>query len=223
MNPASRSITPWFTHRRMLPKWAGLLATGAVAFFVPASAKLLLFGIGVLIFFPSEYLIHRGVFHHFADKPLGRVVSKQHVAHHKTPDDLDYLFNDPRISVGVGLLYFLIYLAATRDLGQAGALSFGNFAALLYYEHVHFSAHRPGSRPWTPWSKFLKKWHLWHHFKNEHHWFGVTSPVFDWALGTHADPKAVEASPTVRTLVPRPDEVEWMRAEAEAPSAQKAK
>ena len=208
---ASRSILPWFTHKRMVPKWAGLVLMAALTFLNPAPLQLVLFLIGLAIFFPSEYVVHRGVFHFFADKKAGKVLSKQHVEHHKRPDDLDYLFNDPRISVSIGTLYFIVYWALTRDLGQSAALSFGNFVGLLYYEHVHFAAHRPGSRPWTPWSRFMKKFHLWHHFKHERKWFGVTSPVFDYAFRSHADPGKVEHSPTVRTLVPTDEQLEWMK------------
>ncbi|HLE96894.1 MAG TPA: sterol desaturase family protein [Candidatus Thermoplasmatota archaeon] len=221
MNRATTSIQPWFVHRRMLPKWTGLAITAALwAAFPPSAAQgLLLFGIGVLLFFPNEYVVHRGVFHFFADKPAGKVLSKQHVNHHLAPDDLDYLFNDPRISVGVGSLYFILYWAFTRDLGSAGALSFGNFAGLLYYEWVHFTAHRPGSKPMTPWGRFMKKWHLWHHYKHEKLWFGVTSPLFDWALGSHRAHAEVEPSPTVRTLVPTDEQQEWMRGVVPPPRA----
>ena len=176
---ASKSIAPWFTHKRMIPKWTGLFVTAIVAVLFPAPLQLVLFLIGVALFFPSEYIVHRGVFHFFADKNAGKVLSKQHVEHHKRPDDLDYLFNDPRISVSIGLLYF--------------------------------AAHRPGSKPWTPWSRFMKKWHLWHHFKHERLWFGVTSPVFDFALKSYKRHTDVEPSPTVRTLVPTAEQEEWMR------------
>lgn len=46
----------------------------------------------------------------------------------------------------MGALYFVIYAAVTRDVGAAGARSLGDFVGLLYYEWVHFAAHRPGSR-----------------------------------------------------------------------------
>lgn len=211
MNAATRSIRPWFLHRRMVPKWAGLALTAAGTFLVPAPAQLWFFVAGVALFFPSEYLVHRGVFHYFADKKAGKVLSRQHVLHHETPDDLDYLFNDPRISVSVGVLYFLTCFAITQSLGQSAALSLGNFTGLLYYEHVHFAAHRPGSRPWTPWGRLMKRIHLWHHYKHERLWFGVTSPLFDWAFGSWKDHRKVEPSPTVRTLVPTEEQQEWMR------------
>ena len=214
---ATRSIRPWFTHKRMVPKWTGFALMGGITLWAlvtsaaPASSLALLFLIGVAIFFPSEYIVHRGMFHYFADKKAGAVLSKQHVEHHKRPDDLDYLFNDPRISLTVGLLYFLVCFGITRNLGQSAALSLGNFVGLVYYEHVHFAAHRPGAKPWTPWSRFMKKFHLWHHFKHERKWFGVTSPVFDYAFGSNADQTRVEHSPTVRTLVPTEEQQEWMR------------
>lgn len=208
---ATRSVRPWFTHRRMVPKWIGFLLTGGLALALPVDHAGVLFLAGLAIFFPSEYLVHRGVFHFFAGKPLGRIVSRQHVAHHERPDDLDFIFNDPRISVGIGALYFVAYFTLTREPGAAATLSFGNFVGLLYYEHVHLSAHRPGSRPWTPWSRYMKRFHLWHHYKHERHWFGVTSPVFDVLFGSHADQRALQPSPTVRTLVPTEEQQAWMR------------
>jgi len=209
---ATRSVLPWLTHRRMIPKWVALVAAAALAFArgpAPHAGWLLL--AGLLAFFPSEYLVHRGVFHFFADKRAGAVVSRQHVEHHRRPDDLDFLFNNPLISVGVGVLYFLVALAVSRSVAAAAAFSLGNFAGLLYYEHVHFTAHRPGSRPWTPWSRRMKRFHLWHHYKHERLWFGVTSPLFDRAFGSDADPSQVPPSATVRTLVPTAEQQEWMR------------
>lgn len=216
-NHATSSMRPWLTHKRMIPKWTGFVLAASVTTWALATGTAdparvaLLFVIGLAIFFPSEYIVHRGVFHFFADKEAGKVLSKQHVEHHKRPDDLDYLFNDPRISVSIGSLYFIVYWLITRDLGLSAALSMGNFVGLLYYEHVHFAAHRPGARPWTPWSRYMKKFHLWHHYKHEKKWYGVTSPVFDFAFGSHADQTRVEPSPTVRSLVPSEEQKEWMR------------
>ncbi len=212
MPHATAGLRPWFTHRRMLPKWAGFALTAGIVLALPpppAQAALLV-AIGLIIFFPSEYIVHRWVFHHFAGRPAGRIVSRQHIAHHDDPPELDYLFNDPRISVSIGVLYFAIYFAVTRDAGAAAALSFGNFLGLVYYEYVHLTAHRPGVRPWMPWNRFLKRMHLWHHYKNEHYWFGVTTKIFDRVLGSWRQPARVERSQTVRSLVP-PDELQaWL-------------
>ena len=71
MNRATTSLRPWFTHRRMVPKWGGLALTGALTFLYPAEARAWLVLLGVALFFPSEYVVHRGVFHYFADKKAG--------------------------------------------------------------------------------------------------------------------------------------------------------
>jgi sterol desaturase/sphingolipid hydroxylase (fatty acid hydroxylase superfamily) len=81
----------------------------------------------------------------------------------------------------------------------------------VYYEHVHFTAHRPGAKPWTPWGRYMKKFHLWHHYKHERHWFGVTSPLFDHVFRSYKRQTDVQPSPTVRTLVPTSEQLEWMR------------
>ena len=195
------SFWPWFHHRRMLPKWAGFLffLTLAVLFWTPSSWWLL--PVGFALFFPLEYVTHRWVYHFFATRRAGSVLSKQHIAHHDTPQDLDYLFNDPRFGTLIGIVLFWVYFAITGSWGHAAALSAGNFSGFLYYEWVHLTAHRPGVRPITPWNRLLKRSHLWHHFKNESYWYGVTTSVFDHTFRSHPDPTAVPMSPTVRTLV----------------------
>src|SRR5690349_5086080 len=118
----------------MVPKWLAFAATVGLAAALPVAGQAWAVGLGVLLFFPTEYLVHRGVFHLFAGRPVGRVLSRQHVLHHERPDELDVLFNHPPISLGVGAAYFLAGWAVTRDLGLAAAFSAGNFAALLLYE-----------------------------------------------------------------------------------------
>ncbi|MBV8638735.1 MAG: fatty acid hydroxylase, partial [Candidatus Eremiobacteraeota bacterium] len=48
--------------------------------------------------------------------------------------------------------------------------------------------------------KYMKKYHLWHHFKNEHFWFGVTNPTMDYAGITYRNVEAVPRSTTVREI-----------------------
>ena len=210
------SIIPWFTHRRMLPKWAGFaVALGlAVAFWTPHFVWLV--PAGFAIFFPIEYGVHRGVYHHFANRPAGKVLSKQHVAHHDAPQDLDFLFNDPRFGTVTAIALFGIYTAigalagVSNVVGTAAALATGNYCGFVYYEWIHLAAHRPGVTPWMPWNRALKRYHLWHHFKNEHYWFGVTTSTFDHVFGSWKDQADVPTSPTVRTLVPPEEHREWM-------------
>ena len=56
----------------------------------------------------------------------------------------------------------------------------------------------------------MKRFHLWHHYKHERHWYGVTSPVFDFVFGSHARHEDLAPSPTVRTLVPTEEQRVWI-------------
>jgi sterol desaturase/sphingolipid hydroxylase (fatty acid hydroxylase superfamily) len=76
-------------------------------------------------------------------------------------------------------------------------LTFGSVLALTYYEWVHYVAHIPFT-PVTPFGRWMKKYHLWHHFKNEHLWFGVTSPSMDFVMATYQPVNEAERSATVR-------------------------
>ncbi len=202
-------VLPYLIHPRMISKWVGFIAASGLAIAFPIPGSWIWVALGAAVFFVSEYVVHRSVYHHLAGRPAGRYLSANHVAHHGEPESLRYLFNDPRFSVTLGVVYFVVAFAVSRNLGLAAAFSAGNFLGLVYYEWVHFAAHRAGARPWTPWGRWMKKLHLLHHYKNEHFWFGVTSPALDVTLGTWRDPETVDHSPTVRTLVP-PKGEEWL-------------
>jgi sterol desaturase/sphingolipid hydroxylase (fatty acid hydroxylase superfamily) len=46
----------------------------------------------------------------------------------------------------------------------------------------------------------VKKYHLWHHFKNEQLWFGVTNPSFDFAMRSYQRVEEAAATGTTRNL-----------------------
>lgn len=200
------SLRPYFLHRQMIPKWVAPIFLGAlvVAFSTPLWWAFT--AVGFLMFFPGEYVVHRFQLHVLAEKKWN-TTAHSHIAHHESPDDLEHIFHPLGATFGALGLYFgavaLIFQSAAAGL----AFGLGSSLAMVVYEYAHFSAHRVGVQPATPWMKYLKKYHLWHHFKNEHYWFGVTSPVMDVVMGTFKDPRATEKSPTVRTIVPNPDHV----------------
>lgn len=171
---------------------------GMLAWFWPAPAWA--WGCGAALFFVSEYGLHRYGFH---APPVRRVKfllklqHRLHYDHHAEPSRLDLLFLPPWFVLpNLGLVALAALAIAPR--AACGALG-GLAAAMLYYEWVHYLAHIP-VRPLTPWGRWMKKYHLRHHFKNEFLWFGVTHPGFDMLLRSHADPAAAPKSPTVRNL-----------------------
>ncbi len=77
----------------------------------------------------------------------------------------------------------------------------GVMLAILHYEWVHYVAHIP-YQPRTAFGRWIKHYHLRHHFISEKHWFGVSNPSLDVAFGTYANANEVERSATTRKLHP---------------------
>jgi 4-hydroxysphinganine ceramide fatty acyl 2-hydroxylase len=170
-------------------------ATGALAFFWYGAL------IGAAIFFASEYTTHRFLFHARPSKVgwLLKLQHRLHYDHHIDPPKLDLLFLPLWFTIPVTVMYYAVYLAITRNAALALSLTFGSLIALAYYEWVHYVAHIPFT-PVTPFGRWIKKYHLWHHFKNEHMWFGVTNPSMDFVMRTYRSVQDAERSTTVREI-----------------------
>jgi 4-hydroxysphinganine ceramide fatty acyl 2-hydroxylase len=173
---------------------AVLFGAGAVAF-VPLAAA-----VGALVFFLSEYVTHRFVLH---ARPVRhpfvlRLQHRLHYDHHRDPSDLGLLFLPPWFVVPVVVLYLAVAYGTTRAPGTSASALFGAVVALLYYEWVHYVAHVPYI-PRTRFGRWMKKYHLWHHFKNERLWFGVTNPSIDFLAGSYR--RAEDAPRSISTRI----------------------
>lgn len=157
--------------------------------------------IGAAAFFVSEYTTHRFLFHAPPSKLpfVLRLQHRLHYDHHVEPSRLDLLFLPPWFVIPVALAFLGVYVVATRNAGLALSLLLGSLAALLYYEWVHYVAHIPFV-PKTPYGRWIKKYHLWHHFKNERLWYGVTNPGMDVAAHTYRRVVEAEKSGTTKYL-----------------------
>jgi hypothetical protein len=157
--------------------------------------------IGAAIFFVSEYTTHRFLFHAPPSRAskISRLQERLHYKHHLEPGRLDLLFLPPWFVVPAAAIFGGLYAIVVRRADVALSLWLGSLAGLLYYEWVHYVAHVPYV-PKTRAGRFMKKYHLWHHFKNERKWFGVTNPAMDFAAGSYARVAEVEKSPTTRAL-----------------------
>ena len=52
----------------------------------------------------------------------------------------------------------------------------------LIYDYIHYSTHHFPMK--NPVAKFLKLYHLKHHYAGETGRYGVSSPLWDWILGS---------------------------------------
>ncbi|HVF92198.1 MAG TPA: sterol desaturase family protein [Blastocatellia bacterium] len=157
--------------------------------------------VGMLVFFCVEYVSHRFLLH-AAPRPepsLSRLQRRLHYDHHKKPDILELLFVPLWFSLPNLAVYAALYYLLSGSVPVTLALLLGNLISFLYYEWVHYVAHIPAT-PRTPWGRWMKKYHLLHHYKNEGLWFGVTNPSLDLLCGTYRRAGLVEKSSTVRHI-----------------------
>jgi 4-hydroxysphinganine ceramide fatty acyl 2-hydroxylase len=141
---------------------------------------------GIIWFYLVEYIVHRFILHGYFAKWMPKAY-KGHDMHHENPNDIEYLLtpNIYNISYHIGF-GFTVYLV-TQDIQLACAFMLGITVYQLFYEWSHFVTHR-SIRPLTPWGRWMKKFHLLHHFKSSNHYFGVTNPSIDMIVGTYPSP-----------------------------------
>ena len=151
---------------------------------------------GILAFEPlTEWLVHVHLLH----SPRNIPIARKHRAHHADPRDLDILFIPMSVIALAPVLGIGLPLLLRAELGEALTAGLTGFSMLLVYEWTHFLIHTP-YRAKTRLYARIRRAHIWHHFRNEHHWFGVTIHTADRLLGTYPDKDAVPLSPTARSL-----------------------
>jgi sterol desaturase/sphingolipid hydroxylase (fatty acid hydroxylase superfamily) len=138
---------------------------------------------GLAIWTPSEYLLHRFVFHF---KPKGpfqeRLVFLFHGIHHDDPEDARRLLMPPIAAVVIGAIFFFIFAAF---LGTMAAKPFfaGFIVGYLCYDYIHFAVHF--ANPKFAFLQKLKRNHMLHHYATPHKRYGVSSTLWDHVLGTN--------------------------------------
>ena len=141
-----------------------------------------LFILGFVVWTLTEYLLHRFLFHAEFPGPQGAIRHfLLHGYHHVFPSDPMRLVAPPIMSWGPALLfaaaYFLIFGAA-----QFATVLAGTVTGYLAYDWIHYYTHH--GRPRWALGKFLRKYHMLHHFKSPQKFYGVSSPLWDQLLGT---------------------------------------
>ncbi len=162
------------------------IAVAAVVAGPPGFAAPVIFGgAGLFLWTLLEYGLHRFSFHAKTERALS---SGLHRRHHREPGHPDYVIAPVALSLPIYLGVLAGLAWASRDLTFTAYAGIGVISGYLFYEWVHYSSHQrqPGTRP----LRFLKKYHMIHHFQDPTNYFGVTSPLWDWVFGT---PRALPA------------------------------
>jgi sterol desaturase/sphingolipid hydroxylase (fatty acid hydroxylase superfamily) len=143
----------------------------------------LLLTFGVFSWSAMEYVLHRFIFHYNAKSRLGRqLIYHAHLSHHENPQATNRIFASLYLSVPVAAAYWFVAWILTSSTAAASYLFIGMTAGYFCYEWLHFQCHHGRSRLGL--LRYLKKYHLQHHYKTPEQRFGVTSPLFDVLFGT---------------------------------------
>ena len=126
-----------------------------------------------------EWLIHNFLGHHGKGKnPFGQ----EHVRHHATthyfaPTWKKVLAATPVIGTVLALMWLL------SPPFVAVPLVTGLTVMYISYEVIHRRAHTHG--PTGPYSRWVRRHHYYHHFRNPRMNHGVSTPIWDMVFGTY--------------------------------------
>jgi sterol desaturase/sphingolipid hydroxylase (fatty acid hydroxylase superfamily) len=155
-------------------------------------AALCWLALGVLIWTLVEYAMHRWVFHYEPKSRLGNQFHfLLHGVHHDYPKDATRLVMPPVVSIPLALLFYGLFLLV---FGRIAPAAFAGFlTGYLFYDMVHYATHhftmKRGIWLW------LKKYHMRHHYDDDHVSYGVSSPLWDYVFGTRAPRQKTETAP----------------------------
>lgn len=144
-------------------------------------AGVLSFIAGMLLWSLTEYVIHRWAFHYEPKSELGkRVHFLVHGIHHDYPRDATRLVMPLLVSLPLATLFFLLFKAVF------GAYHYNVFSGFILgyvlYDTIHYATHHMDMK--GKFGKFLKTYHLRHHYADDHTAYGVSNPMWDYVFGT---------------------------------------
>ncbi len=143
--------------------------------------------LGIFLWTFAEYTLHRYVFHYHAKSAtMKRLVFLFHGIHHAQPQCKTRLVMPPAVSVPMAFVFYgLFYGIVDLTLGSprlVDPLLAGFMAAYLVYDLIHYATHHIPMR--RGYLKFLKRYHMQHHYKTPDQRFGVSTPLWDIVFGT---------------------------------------
>ncbi len=151
---------------------------------------LICFIAGLLFWTLAEYTLHRFLFHLPPRTKLAERISYLfHGIHHVQPQCKTRLVMPPAVSIPMAvIIYGLMYLVLgvlLRVPLWVNPLVGGMLTGYVIYDLTHYATHHFPMR--SGYLKYLKRYHMQHHYKTPDDRFGVTSPIWDWVFHTLPD------------------------------------
>ena len=140
------------------------------------------FVIGVLTWTLLEYVIHRYVFHYEPKTRVGKLLHFiMHGVHHDYPNDATRLVMPPIISVPLAVVFYVVFILTLGRFAPAALAGFG--FGYVGYDTIHYATHHFAMKRGV-W-RWLKQYHLRHHYQDDNAGYGVSSPLWDYIFGTN--------------------------------------
>jgi len=145
------------------------------------------FIIGLFLWTFAEYTLHRFLFHHKPTTPRQeRIFFLFHGIHHAQPQVKTRLVMPFPVSIPMAAiicgLFYLILAVLLKSPQWVAPLIAGFLVGYLVYDLTHYAQHHFAMR--SGYAKYIKRYHMQHHYKDPDTRFGVSSPVWDWVFHT---------------------------------------
>lgn len=152
--------------------------------YLALSQILICFVIGIFLWTLMEYCLHRFVFHLDENLPNSSYAFLLHYLlhgiHHAFPMDRFRLVFPPAAAIPLVMLFNRLFIFLFDDF--ASAFFAGAMAGYIGYDLTHYFIHH--INPPFDYHKFLKKYHVMHHYKDPHLGYGVSNHFWDVVFGT---------------------------------------
>jgi sterol desaturase/sphingolipid hydroxylase (fatty acid hydroxylase superfamily) len=170
---------------------------------VGLGATAALYAAGVLFFSFFEYALHRFAFHGLIrlaarDARYRFMAFMAHGYHHEFPNDPSRLVMPPMVSWPLALAFTGLFVGLFGG-DRALPLLAGAMTGYIAYDWVHYYTHH--ARPTWRLGKWMRAYHLRHHFQDHDAFYGISSPLWDVVFGTYRSPLPVRK----RDLEEQPD------------------
>ena len=158
---------------------------GIFPFYIPVG-----FILGLILWTLAEYLLHRFLFHMpVKGEKAERIVFLFHGVHHAQPQQKTRLVMPPAVSIPLAAIFYGIFYVIVAVVFRSPQWVAPVFSAFIFgylvYDLTHYATHHFPMR--SGYAKFIKRYHMQHHYKTPNQRFGVSSPLWDMVFNTRPE------------------------------------
>ncbi len=143
------------------------------------------FIIGLVVWTLTEYIMHRYVFHYELPGKIGkRLHFIIHGVHHDYPSDRLRLVMPPSLSIPLAIVFYYFFRSII-PLSYFWCFFAAFLTGYLVYDIGHYAMHHFNFKSGI--FKKIKQHHMLHHYQQPEKGYGVSSPLWDYILGSVFD------------------------------------